>query len=146
MRYKRLFLENAYVFLTVVTSKRRPILIDNIALLKESHIFLLPSIKAADGNEEGIPNALKEAMAMGLPVIATFHAGNTELIEDGISGYLVLQKDVAALTQKMMYLIEHPEEWKSLSVNARKTVEERFEINKNIEKLEALFYQLLETS
>src|SRR5579872_5831732 len=72
-----------------------------IELLNESHIFVLPSIKSADGNEEGIPNALKEAMAMGLPVIATFHAGNNELIRDGITGYLVQPKKTMELYNKM---------------------------------------------
>src|SRR5213075_1930033 len=103
-----------------------------VELLNRAHIFVLPSIKATDGNEEGIPNALKEAMAMGLPVIATFHAGNAELIENDISGYLVPQKNILALYNKMIYVIEHPEEWTRIGVNARKTIENRFEINKNI--------------
>ena len=63
-----------------------------ISLLDNSHIFMLPSRKAPDGNEEGIPNALKEAMAMGLITIATWHAGNPELIEDKVSGFLVPEK------------------------------------------------------
>src|SRR5947207_9423169 len=85
---------------------------DEVAcLLDQSHIFLLPSIKAADGNEEGIPNALKEAMAMGLPVIATHHAGNAELIKDGVSGYLVPQKNTTELFNKMLYLAQHPRDW-----------------------------------
>jgi len=115
-----------------------------VRLLEQSHVFVLPSITASDGNEEGIPNALKEAMAMGLPVIATEHAGNTEQILDGVSGYLVPQKDSELLYKKMKYVLEHPEEWHQLCINARQTIEEEFEIDKNIEQLEALFYQLLE--
>ncbi len=114
-----------------------------VALLDESHIFVLPSIKAMDGNVEGIPNALKEAMAMGMPVIATFHAGNKELIIDGISGYLVPQRSSIELHKKMEYVLEHPQEWEAIGINARNTIEQRFEINKNIEKLEKLFYELL---
>ena len=104
---------------------------------------MLPSIIASDGNEEGIANALKEAMAMGLPVISTFHAGNTELIQDGVSGYLVPQKNVTALYNKIMYVLKHSHEWSRISRNARETVEKRFEIKKNIKKLEKLFYELL---
>jgi colanic acid/amylovoran biosynthesis glycosyltransferase len=57
--------------------------------LAQSHIFCLPSMKDQTGNQEGIPNAIKEAMACGLPVVSTFHAGIPELIKDGITGHLV---------------------------------------------------------
>ena len=50
-----------------------------VSILDQSHIFLLPSITPPNGNEEGISNALKEAMAMGLVSIATWHAGTPEL-------------------------------------------------------------------
>lgn len=114
-----------------------------IKMLNKSHIFLLPSVTAANGNEEGIPNALKEAMAMGLPVIATWHAGNSELIENGVSGFLVSQRNAAELSERIMYLLEHPQEWLALCIAGRNTVEERFETKKTTEKLEELFYQLL---
>lgn len=113
-------------------------------LLDQSHIFVLPSITASDGNEEGIPNALKEAMATGMPVIATYHAGNEELIENDVSGYLVPQKDVSELSKKMKRVIEHPDDWVLIGANARNTVENRFEKNKNVEQLEVLFYDLLD--
>src|SRR4030095_1544621 len=58
-----------------------------ITLLNKSHIFLLPSLTSSDGDEEGIANALKESMAMGLIAIGTWHAGTPELIEDGVSGF-----------------------------------------------------------
>ena len=64
-----------------------------VNILDQSHIFLLPSITAENGDEEGIANALKEAMAMGLVSIGTWHAGNPELIDDSISGFLVPQKN-----------------------------------------------------
>lgn len=114
-----------------------------VAMLDQSHIFILPSVTAHDGNEEGIPNALKEAMAVGLPVIATWHAGNQELIEDGKSGFLVNQKDPIALANTIIYLIEHAEKWPSIAAEARKAVVEGFEKSKNIDQLEKIFYQLV---
>lgn len=65
---------------------------DIIKELNTSDIFVLPSVTAQDGDQEGIPNALKEAMAVGLPVIATDHAGNSELIDHMQSGILVEEK------------------------------------------------------
>lgn len=57
-------------------------------LMDEAHIFLLPSITATDGDQEGIPEVLMEAMASGLPVISTFHSGIPELVIDGETGFL----------------------------------------------------------
>ena len=52
-----------------------------------------------------------EAMAMGLPVISTEHSGIPELVENGISGFLVKERDVDDLFEKLKYLIENPDIW-----------------------------------
>jgi colanic acid/amylovoran biosynthesis glycosyltransferase len=114
-----------------------------ISLLDKAHIFLLPSRSAPDGNKEGIANALKEAMAMGLISIGTFHAGTPELIENGITGFLVPEKSIVELSQAIEYVIEHPEDWQRIALAARKKVEEKFETTKSIQRLEHIFYQLL---
>ena len=67
------------------------------AMLDEADVFLLPSITGEDGDMEGIPVALMEAMAVGIPVISTVHSGIPELIDAGRSGWLVPEKDAAAL-------------------------------------------------
>ena len=95
------------------------------------------------GEEEGIANSLKEAMATGLISIGTFHAGTSELIEDGISGFLVHEKNSKELAQKIKYIIEHPEIWRSIGLAARKKIEDEFEIKKSVETLEKIFYQLV---
>lgn len=114
-----------------------------VDLLSRSHIFLLPSLTSSDGNEEGIPNAIKEAMAMGLISIATWHAGTPELIDDGISGFLVPEKNIYKLKKAIEYVIEHPEIWESVGLAGRKKVEDEFETKQSIEKLEKIFYRLL---
>ena len=117
-----------------------------ISLLKKSHIFLLPSRTGVDGNEEGIANALKEAMAMGVISIGTLHAGTPELIEHGVSGFLVPQKSVVELAQAIEYVIEHPQDWESIALAARKKIEDEFEIKKLIQELEQIFYKLINQS
>jgi colanic acid/amylovoran biosynthesis glycosyltransferase len=114
-----------------------------IDILHTSHIFLLPSIRAENGDEEGIANALKEAMATGLISIATYHAGTPELITDGVSGFLVPQKDSTALARKIEYVIKHPEIWKSVGLAARKKIEKEFETKQSIKDLEIIFNRLL---
>lgn len=72
--------------------------------LSDADIFLLPSKTAADGDMEGIPVALMEAMAVGLPVVSTFHSGIPELIENNVSGWLVEEDDPRALAETLLKL------------------------------------------
>jgi colanic acid/amylovoran biosynthesis glycosyltransferase len=114
-----------------------------IETLDRSHISLNPSMTAEDGNQEGIPNALKEAMALGLPVIATKHAGIPELITDGVSGFLVPERDVEALVERVGYLIDHPEVWPELARAGRAVVEQHYDIAKLNDQLVEIYRQLL---
>lgn len=101
-----------------------------IGYLKHAHLFLAPSITSASGDCEGIPNTSKEAMAMGIPVLSTFHSGNPELIEDGVTGFLVPERDVNALDGRLKYLIDNPEIWPEIGRAGREVIESRFEINR----------------
>jgi colanic acid/amylovoran biosynthesis glycosyltransferase len=107
-------------------------------LLKSAHIFLLPSVTAENGDMEGIPVALMEAMAAGLPVISTYHSGIPELVIDGESGYLVPERDVDKLVEKLDCLISCPDQWSHLGSRGRAIVENEFNIkklNKELEKI-----------
>src|SRR6478609_6397617 len=73
-----------------------------------SHIFLHPSQTGRDGNQEGIPNSMLEAMATGLPVFATEHGGIPEAIENGVSGVLVPERDDEALSRAMLNAAQDP--------------------------------------
>lgn len=117
---------------------------DVASILDKSHIFMLPSKKSSDGNEEGIANALKEAMAKGLIVVSTWHAGTPELIDHGISGFLVAEESVTELVYTLDYIINHPEIWESVELAGRKKVEDEFEIKQSIKELENIFNRLLE--
>ena len=116
-----------------------------ISILNKSHIFLLPSITHINGNVEGIPNALKEAMAMGLISIATWHAGIPELVQNGVSGFLVPEKNTAALVKTIEYVINNPKEWELIGLSASKKIKEEFESQKLAQQLEEIFYNLLDS-
>lgn len=95
-------------------------------------IFILPCVLAKDGSRDIIPNSLIEAMAMKLPVISTNITGIPEIVEDGVSGILVPPNDEHALSEAVVKLIEDCELRKELGKNARKRIEEKFDINKNV--------------
>ena len=87
-------------------------------LLSQADVFLHHSITASNGDTEGMPNAIIEAMAMGLPILSTFHAGIPELVEDGVNGYLVEEKDVAAYAKRMKDILS----WGFQAKNREKVV------------------------
>ncbi|MBW4685941.1 MAG: glycosyltransferase [Komarekiella atlantica HA4396-MV6] len=110
-----------------------------VKILDNSHILLAPSVTSQEGDQEGIPIVLIEAIAMGLPVVSTYHSGIPELIENGKSGFLVPERDVNALTEKLHYLVEHPESWASIGLAGRVFVEENYDINKLNDKLVEIY-------
>jgi colanic acid/amylovoran biosynthesis glycosyltransferase len=112
-------------------------------ILQKSHIFLLPSVISKEGDCEGIPVSLMEAMAMGLPVISTYHSGIPELIQDGISGFLVPERQVDLLAEKLSYVIHHPELWSNIAYTARQQIEKNYEINQLNDQLVKSYQQLL---
>lgn len=114
-----------------------------IEILNESHIFVAPSVTAESGDQDAPINVLKEAMAMGLPVVSTYHGGIPELVEDGISGFLVPERDADALAEKLSYLVEHPEVWHQMGQAGRVCVEEYYDLNKLNDQLVAIYQNVL---
>jgi colanic acid/amylovoran biosynthesis glycosyltransferase len=100
-----------------------------LAEIHNSHILLAPSITAANGDHEGIPNALKEAMATGMPVISTWHSGIPELVDDDKSGFLVPEKNAEALENRLRILIDHPDLWPRMGQAGREIVENGYDIH-----------------
>jgi colanic acid/amylovoran/stewartan biosynthesis glycosyltransferase WcaL/AmsK/CpsK len=94
--------------------------------LARADVFALPSITAADGDQEGIPVSLMEAMASGVPCLSTLHSGIPELIDDGQSGWLVPERDVAALADRLARIQQGEFDLPAIARRARATVEEGF--------------------
>lgn len=106
--------------------KRRPEVVDILSL---SDVLLAPSVTGRNGDQEGTPVVLMEARAMGLPAVSTWHSGIPEIVEDGVSGYLVPERDVAALAEKLAYLAERPQVRTRMGQAGRKGVKERYNID-----------------
>jgi colanic acid/amylovoran biosynthesis glycosyltransferase len=114
------------------------------ALLGQSHVFVLPSVESRDGDIEGLPLALQEAQAVGLPVVCTRHSGNPEGILDGKSGFLVPERDVDALAECLAAVISRPETWPEMGRQGRAFVEAEHELDKRNDALVELYHHLQE--
>ena len=112
-------------------------------LYDDSHIFILPSVTAADGDREGQALVLQEAQAMGLPILSTLHNGIPEGVLDGKSGFLVPERDVDALAEKLRYLVTNPEVWAKMGRQGRAYVEERYNIEQLNQQLVEIYQKLM---
>lgn len=94
--------------------------------LQQADVFLLPSVTAANGDKEGIPVSLMEAMASGILCLSTYHSGIPELIRHGENGLLVNERDSEALCQQLIALIQGQLDIRMLRQNARQKVTQDF--------------------
>lgn len=120
------------------TTKEIPSYVDR------ADIFVHHSITTRDGNTEGIPNAIMEAMASGLPVLSTIHAGIPELVIDGKSGFLVKERDIDAYADKWIELSANQEMRTEFGRFNRERVEEYFNLSKQIESLKNTYREVIE--
>ncbi len=96
--------------------------------LRAAHVFVLPSRTAKSGDMEGIPVALMEAMAQGLPVLATRHSGTPELVEHEVSGLLCEEGDRAALAANMGAIARAPQRWAEMGAAGAAKVRAEFDL------------------
>ncbi|MEQ8857288.1 MAG: glycosyltransferase [Pseudomonadales bacterium] len=115
-----------------------------VAILQAAHLFLAPSVTAENGETEGIPNAVKEAMAVGLPVVATRHSGIPELVIDEVSGFLVPERDCDALAAALTKLLNAPGRWPAMGQAGRAHVESEFDTNRLNQRLVDLYRAALD--
>lgn len=114
-----------------------------IRALLESDIFMLTSITAEDGETEGLGMVLLEAQLTGMPVLATRHNGFTDAVRDGISGFLVPEKDVDAAVERLSWLLHHPETWAGMGKAGRQHVLENYSEEVYMDKILRLIEQTM---
>jgi colanic acid/amylovoran biosynthesis glycosyltransferase len=110
-----------------------------IEAYQRSTIFVLPCITGGDGDRDGIPNVILEALAMELPVVSTHHTGIPEVVTDGVNGRLVPPGDAAALADALAQLLDNPDLRVLFGQNGRQTVREKFDLDQNTQRLLAQF-------
>jgi len=112
--------------------------------IADADVLVNASQTAADGTQEGIPNVIKEAMALGTPVVATDHAGTPELIDDRLTGYLVPEADATRLATVLQEVIDSPAIDPALRAAARQRVLDEYNSSRLNRELLDLFESLVD--
>ena len=112
--------------------------------MDDADLFVLPSVTASDGDEEGTPTVLLEAAYRRLPVLATRHAGIPEVVDDGESGMLVAEGDDDALAEGLRAMVRARERWPAMGEAGRRLVIDRGHLMGDVAaRLETLYAELL---
>jgi len=108
-----------------------------------SHIFVHPSQTGHDGNVEGIPNSMLEAMASGLPAFATDHGGIPEAVENGVSGVLVHERDHEAMANALLNATQDSDSLARIARNGAEVVRKNFDLQAQAQRLEEIYLRLI---
>jgi glycosyltransferase involved in cell wall biosynthesis len=112
-----------------------------IPIFQQADIFVLSPFVTEDGDRDGIPNVLVEAMACGLPLVSTSVAGIPELVRHGENGLLVAPRDAPALAEALATLLDDRDRRERIGAAARATVVEHFDLRAAARQIAALFEQ-----
>lgn len=113
-------------------------------LIYNSHIFILPSITASNGDKEGTPTAILEAESTGMPIISSRHSGIPEIVKDGESGFLVPEKDVNKLIEVLEETIAMKDSWNSMGETGREVVNSTHSIDAVSQNLEETYKEVIQ--
>lgn len=110
-----------------------------IKYVQSAAVFAAPCVVGTDGNRDGLPTVLPEAMALGTPCVSTDVTGIPEVLNDGETGLLVPQHDPTALAAAMERLLADPALRVQLATRARRLIEAEFDIHHNSDHIRAIF-------
>lgn len=111
--------------------------------LGQAKLLVVPSVTASDGDSEGLPTVMLEAQAMGLPVVASMHAGIPEAIIHGETGFLASERDWKQLAQYIVQLLEDKALWQRFSFSGQERIMHYFDLYKQNQGLEKLYETVL---
>ncbi|MEO1471167.1 MAG: glycosyltransferase, partial [Pseudomonadota bacterium] len=114
-----------------------------VEILDDCHLFVASSVTADNGDQDAPVNTLKEAMAMGLPVVASDHGGIPELVRDGIAGFLVPERDGKAIAVALARLISRAPMWPDMGAAGRAAVAAQFDLAALNDRLVELYGSLV---
>jgi glycosyltransferase involved in cell wall biosynthesis len=112
-----------------------------IDLMRQADVFFHHSVTAGNGNQEGIPTVIMEAMATGLTVLSTHHSGIPELIEDGVDGYLVDERDINSYAERLVLLVNGQPE---TGIRAAEKIRNKFNIDKQTKLLKDIYESIID--
>jgi glycosyltransferase involved in cell wall biosynthesis len=112
-----------------------------IRLVQESAVFAAPCVVGADGDRDGLPTVLLEAMALGTPCVSTDVTGIPEILHHGDTGLMVPQHDATTLADALEQLLDDASLRTRLAGNARLLMENEFDIHRNAERIRGVFAQ-----
>lgn len=115
-----------------------------VALIQEAAVVAVPSVVGSDGNREGLPTVLLEAMALGTPCVATDVTGIPEVLRDGETGLMVHEREPEALATAIERLLNDFALRRELASRARRAVEKDFDIHRNTVALRQVFREAIE--
>jgi glycosyltransferase involved in cell wall biosynthesis len=110
-----------------------------IRAMHAAAVLAVPCVVGADGNRDGLPNVIQEALALGTPVVSTDVTGIPEVVRDGETGLQVPQHDPPALAAALGRLLDDPDLRVRLAARGRRLIEAEFDIHRNTERRRAMF-------
>jgi colanic acid/amylovoran biosynthesis glycosyltransferase len=110
--------------------------------MQEAHVYTQHSVTAPNGDQEGQGISLVEASSCGLPVVTTRHNGFPDVVLDGETGYLVEERDVRGMGERIAWLAAHPERWTEMGARGRQHVETHMNLSLQVQKALVLYQAL----
>ncbi len=110
-----------------------------VDLYRQATVFVLPCVEDENGDKDGIPNVIAEAMAMRLPVVSSWLSGIPELVEENVTGCLLSPNDPDRLADVLQDLLANPDKARRMGSQGRKRVEAMFDADQKIREMIELF-------
>jgi glycosyltransferase involved in cell wall biosynthesis len=110
-----------------------------VAILQSASVLAAPCVIGEDGNRDGLPTVLLEAMALGTPCVSTDVTGIPEVVKNGETGLVVAQRSPEALAEAILRVLSNPSERVCLATEARRLIENEFDAHQNAARLRALW-------